>query len=972
MNRSQFINAASSEKLTLAIIKANKRVINFELESGTIYSKTVPFFVQSVKTVDTLLTKANSAAIVTGEFYYDSLEGKLYVDVGADTVDFEIIVTYKLHFSNNSITLPHDLLYTSPDVHFDGRIVGSPKFQSKVGINQDLVSTVGSGNLEIENSDGFLDDIYDDLIFENQEILIYSHNRFTPVSDAKLLFRGLISDKSFDSSKVVFNVKDDLFNLLGKVPQGVFTQEDGVNETSEGRTKRWVYGRVDGLKLQSLDQIGDGYSGAGLITSTPQKMGRFTIESSFFGSQILAPSDDLNDEFFKVYSPEVSYFCYINVAGGATVPVPADFTGVSIPIASGLTGATKITTLFGSIKTALTPYFTVLSNPSSSVAYFENKTVGSAAVPDTSSISELTSNNLGLEIVGSYDTTVSGVGTSFISSLASGDTIFAASQELTVSRVVSDTLLELDDAPEGGFSSVPYVISPERGVTIKNREFFVAEHACAQVETTVVNPRQLNRIQVSSTSGFSPGDLLTINGESVQVKNIAPNNIIVLQQNIINLPSSGDIVTRQPIQNVYIDGYKVNRSDFTINNAVGECSITLSSDAEKNITRPRSSSSDLVFTNGSRFITGTINTDLLLNRDFIKPNNTAYSTYYQVLNVDSDGIELVSPFSEATVTDRGLYLSPNYIDDDTIVSCDVLGKTENGETDGTWIKTTAQVTIDLLNEVGVSSRINTESFNYTESLNNQLVSIALPLSPDSDTLSVKEVIDLMGRTTNTSLSLDNDLNIIYKSMTANAPTNPVIIGDSDVISWSVTSKSGKLYNYSVMNYRFSDVKNSTLESGSKTFRKISKFVTNYVGTEKTIERDIYLYDEFDANIAAERVLYYNALSLTEIKVFTDLRLEGLSIGDVVQLEFARLYKRFGGEGRKKLAIVVGRSVTGNRIELTLTDLGNTFNTSAFVTPNDALDFDLASEDDKLKHGYITDANGVVNNDDASAQTNKIS
>lgn len=76
--------------------------------------------------------------------------------------------------------------------------------------------------------------------------------------------------------------------------------------------------------------------------------------------------------------------------------------------------------------------------------------------------------------------------------------------------------------------------------------------------------------------------------------------------------------------------------------------------------------------------------------------------------------------------------------------------------------------------------------------------------------------------------------------------------------------------------------------------------------------------------------------------------------------------------RKKVCVVVGRQVDGETVILSLTDLGNIYNRSSIITPNDAPDFSAASEDEKILYGYITDNQGIIDDDENSANINLIS
>lgn len=845
-NRSEFISAQASEKVTLAQVEANAPLREWTLQSGDIYTKVVSYFVIGMYQGDTALSEAASSSVTEGEWYYDTATSTIYIHVtgGGDPGLVETIVRYQFHFADAPITASYDLINTSAHVHYDGRIMQAPGYKHKIGTEQKLTSVIGSGVLKLENTDAGLDDIFDTLFFENREVRIYSWNRDLDFDSARIIFRGRITNKTYSSDAVEFRIKDNLFDLEQPVPQDPYTDDDDVNEDIKGRYKRWVYGRVDGLKFQSVDQIGDGFSIGGTVEGSP-----------------------------------------------AT-------------------------------------------------------------------------------------TTLTGTGTTFLADCSPDDTITIGTQEFTVESVQSDTSLTLDTEPRFAFTAQTATLKPNIPTTNKNREFFVAGHATATLSTTVTSVIQFNRIGLASVDGFQAGDFIEFaTGERIEIKNIDNiNNIVVLQQNVILQPSIGSTATRQPVQKVFVEGESVNDDDFSITNNTTETKITLDSDTEFNLARTVSLGFDATFTNGSRSVTTTDPVDLreiIKPRDWVRPTDLSFTTFYEVLQVDEQSFELRTSFADPNHTGATEGKLPDYIGDDTILSGDVLGRTKDGTPSGTWIQTAADVVLDLLTEINVPA-INTASFATAAEDNRELVSVALPLSPTGSQPSVKSVVDLLNKSVNGSLTLDNDLQLKYKILLAELDPNLTEISDNDVVRWSIRSTNNESIRNSLIRYRHQDIVRATLDSGANAITFSSDFVKNYIGTNKSNELDIYLYNVRSARVAAHRDVYYRSLSRADITIESDLRLENVEIGDQVLLNFDRLYKRLGDpSSRKKVAVVVGKQVTGQRTILELTDLGNIYNRTAIITDNAAPDFSAATEDEKLKLGFITDNRGIIDNDETTLNVNLI-
>lgn len=842
--RDEFTRASSSEKITLAQINAKARLYVFTGPVSNIYSKQVPYFVEALKQNDTDMTKVSDVgSVVGGTFFYDietsTLHTRLTGDVDPKTV--ELIVTYKFFYADKGLTLPHDLQNISDDVFYEGRIVTAPGYKHKIGIDQGLTSLVGEGTLHLKNQDGGLDGTFDKLIFENQSVTIYSWNPDLDPEDSRVIYRGQVTNKTFDGTDVKFKIKDQIFNLLDSPPLEQYTEADFVSDSVQGQFKRLVYGRVDGLRCQSTDQIADGFTITGTVSAVANEL------------------------------------------------------------------------------------------------------------------------------------LVSGTGTLFLSEVKQGDTIIVGNQQFDIEEVLDDTSLTIGDETEYAFSGQSAILKPSRGVSFKNRTFLSTGHVCAEVTHTIVNTPQFNRVVLDSTDGLFSGDFIEFNetSERLEIKTVAPGNLVVLQQNMVLKPTNGTTITRQPIQEVYVGTRRVNANDYVINNSISGCGITLDSDVEFNLARSKNTVFSATFTNASRdvnFTTSEVALDEVFTPgDWIKPNDVTYTTFYEVVNVLETSITLATAFADATITETVEQKVPEYLTDDSIVSVNILGKTIDGTASGTWISNAAQVQKDLITSIGISV-YNTASFDEGELDSPQLISMAIPENFTSKTPpTVKTLVDNISKSVNSSLTLDNDLLIKFKTLNVVTGENIPVIMDSDVIDWKISTTNGKTFKTVFSRYRFTDVDLSTQEDGNKAFSFDSEFVKRYIGTNKVDELNLYLYKDRDAEIATHRHSYYNRLSVATMTITTDLRLEDIEIGEVVIADLQKLYRRLGTDDhRKKVMLVIGKTLTGARTELILSDLGNTFNTSSYITPNDAPDYLAATEDEKMIYGFITDNQGITEDEEDTA------
>jgi hypothetical protein len=846
MNRSDFITAQSSEKLVLAVVEARRRISDFTVYSGTVYNKVVSAFVVNVYNGTSTLTGATSVGGVTsGKWFYDSVNSLLYVNVGSDPINSEIIVDFNFFFSSGALVAPHDLAL-GPHVQFEARIKSAPGYAHKIGVDQGLTSVVGSGDLRLDNTDGALDGIYDQYFFDGRRVSVYSYCRKLPISDAKIIFSGRVTNKSFDSDEIILKVKDAIFDLSQIIPLVPYTDSDNVVSSVKGKYKRWAYGRLNGFKCQSVDQIGEGYT----ITGT-----------------------------------------------------------VSADVAQAI---------------------------------------------------------------------LSGSGTSFLSQCSPGDKLTIGSQEFTIDSIQSNTSLTLGSDVAYSFSGQTASLVPEIPTVTKNREFIVTGHPCAELTKQVVKVVQFNRLVLNDTTGLLAGDFVEMvdTSERIEIRNVAPGNIIVLRQNMIDLPAVGTDVVRQPIQSVYIGKNKLRSEDFSLSNGPNELTLTIDSDAEYNLARTVNLGFSATFTNGSRTVTTADDIDLrdvVSPRDWISPSGISYTTFYEILAVDETTITLRTNFADTTTTDDVEGKLPEYVGDDTIVSADILGKTSSGLADDTWISTAAGTIRDILSVLGTPTAfINEQSFADSSVLNDHVVSLPIPFSASGGQTTAKDVIDKLNSSVKTSLTLDNELRIKIKNMNPTIETNIREIGDHEVIKWSSTGTSNAIVSSIVARYRHTDIDRNTQESGASAVSFTSSFVEKYIGLSGGTEIDLYVYDTDSAQILAEREVFYRSLGRTEFQIETDLRLEDVEIGDQIILNFARLYKRFGDSAsRKKVVMVIGKTNTGERTKLVCTDISNVYNRAAFIADNATPDYATSDEDEKLRNGYITDAQGLVDNIDDTANTNLI-
>jgi len=815
------------QKHTLAMIDPSERVILWTLDSGAIYKRNTDYMVIDVRNDSTSLTEASSAALNAGEWYFDKPNKELFIRMGDDSnpANSFITLTYRLFFSTHSGILPYDLSPGSFEVDYCGCIKSvSPFSQGIDPQDQSGISLESSGNISfLLNS--FWQSNFDKLFWENKNITIYSY--LPESTESTKIFEGEVTDKTYSTRGVSFRVRDFVHKLSTPITANLYSSSDGdISDSVIGKPKRTIYGQVDGVRCQQLDQTLLGYDLTGTV-------------------------------------------------GG---------------------------------------------------------TIGSAVMP--------------------------GVGTSFLAECSPDDTISftvnSVDLEFKIESVDSDTQITLSEESEIIFSGASATILPAIPYRAKNREFMVAGHKLREPTTTVSAIIDTNKIEVADVSDIFAGDTIVIDGNITRtVKRISGSRITTTQ---VFTASVSDSVSKAPISKAWFNSRElVVVRDWTPTNST-ESKITLNSLAEFNQTLPKSvRGTSVAFTNGSRNIVGTatrFTTDLKI-RDWVRSTDLNHTDWYEILDIVDDLNAIVRVAYAGTNFDGDTEKkNVTYINDESTVTVDTAGK-ENSS--GIWVKTASDVVKDVLTNAGVTN-LNTGSFATSKIEAPYIVSLALPLDRVGNLPTTKAVINLMNQSVFGSLVSRNDYTVAYDILSAERPSETEdIIGDDDILDFSVKSKSEVIQNINVR-HSHQDADKITGESAFSVESYASDFVSNTIEVTKGKEIDLYLYESADTQTMAQRIVFINSLtqSVVELKG-GGLYLADKEINDKLYFSFDHMYSRFGSASdQSKIGIISSIKKNGDKVDVSVSDLGNLFNRVAAISPNTASDFSSATASELVLNGFIVD------------------
>jgi len=567
----------------------------------------------------------------------------------------------------------------------------------------------------------------------------------------------------------------------------------------------------------------------------------------------------------------------------------------------------------------------------------------------------------GTSSISATSPTVTGVGTLYLSEVFSGDEIvfFFADEEYkyTVESVASNTSLRLTDESEITLTAQKPILSPERPWRERNRRWHLAGHELSESQAVITQVINARTFIVDNTSDFQQGDVVTINGTKTAIDRLSGSQII-LEQSIFPIPLIDNIIFKDPVLAAYYGNRRlIPGRDFTLSNA-GEAIIEIDPLAEFNIAKERlsgvsgSNGFTLTFTNGSRNVNTTATVDLrtiLKPKDWIRPVTQSTPTWFEVSSVYERTVVLVSNYNTTTRTDYARIKNVDIIGDESLITVDCYGIAHEGR----WVKTASQAVKQLIKEDAGFLVVNEDSFSQAESDCRYTISMVVPDGIGDDLPLIRDVITKINQSVFGSLYGNSSSLVSYSIVNTRRPSDLSIIRDDDIISWESDS-SNTIVNKTIVFFRpFIDTSNGSPSFLVEEFD--SDFVNKYVKIKNTRELTCYLYDRSAAETMAQRIAFYNSLSSLKLTIKGKALFFDYAVNDRLYLELDRLFKRYGSSSNKKIGIVSSVKKGQYDSEIVVNDMGNIFNRCPSIAISGTTSFSTASDDDKVKYGFILDS-----------------
>lgn len=567
-------------------------------------------------------------------------------------------------------------------------------------------------------------------------------------------------------------------------------------------------------------------------------------------------------------------------------------------------------------------------------------------------------------------------GLNFLDELSPEDeiTIFLGNTDFRyrIKSVDSDTQATLSDEIEAAFVGIEGFVEPEIPYRKINRKFHLCSGSLFEKTTTITKLIDKARIEVVNTDDLFPEDIIKIGTELNSIRRISGNTII-LNSTISSIVPIGTSVTKPPVSRIqYRNDIPLDLTidrDWTIINA-SDVVLELNDLAEFNATTQRAFSFNLEFTNGSREITTTDSVNFktdLKPRDWIKSSDINHDVWYEILEVNEQSLKIRSPYLGDTANQDYFIKNVSYIDDETLILFDSVGLADQS---GEWIKTGADVVRFLVNE-DAQIDVNLQSFEDASKEIPYIISKIEPQEVGGSIRTIKQIVKDINDSILGSLHTDSNLEVVYNVIDPRKPSETEILLDDDVIDWTVSSSNRIIKGVNAFYRPFID--RFTGENTFKRYDHESTFVNRLIGTKEERNVNLYLFEDDKAKIMAERIAFYNSLSSAIVSVRSKLNLSLKSLNDKLWINFDRLYGRFGSNVSQKIGIINKITFNGRDTRVEFNDLGNVFNRSLNIAPNDAPNYSTASSEDKLFNGHIVSNDEELPdlNDEDSAFTQRL-
>lgn len=534
----------------------------------------------------------------------------------------------------------------------------------------------------------------------------------------------------------------------------------------------------------------------------------------------------------------------------------------------------------------------------------------------------------------------------------------------TVKSIELVDSLTLSEAWTGSGGTGTLLVKPKGGRRWMNRLFLLAGHALREPVTTVATAGDYQQFTLTDATDFLPGDTVIIGSETQTILRTF-GNVVRLNGPLNSAPAVGATVTRPAVTNVYLNERLLTVTrDYTYSAADG--TLTLDTEAEFNVAPVVSISGTLAFTNGvsSRTVNGTSTffKSELKPGDWITQPGT--SDWFEIKNIDSDTSLQLRNVSTISYSGAATAKKPEYYEEGkTVLSCDVLGATEDGTTSGTFIKDGPSIVKDLLTRAGLASFLATSSFTTAAAVAPYRLGIAIPDKySDAEAPLYRDVIARVNQSIFGALVQNEDFQLEYTTLSPRIPVSHTKFTKVDILSFQIQSDAERVVSAVNVGYLHKEYEPVSKKESQSISTKTSKTGTYLVQTDKEFDTDSLLVTSRDASIFASRWAFLLGVASSIVQIQTKLQGARLQVTDKVEVEHEKFYERPGSSDTRKIAGIQYLKKSFGTVTIELEDLANAFSRCCIISAGGTANYSNSTEAQRARYGFITDSYGMMGND----------
>ena len=1009
----QFTKQSASQKITLVHLDM-KREVKVYTTAGTTHTRSEDFFVVAVE--------VNGEA---GTFTFTPSTNSLSITFDGDLAAQEVIVTYRLFLADFDVIATNDLTLTGTDVKYQGLVKRVPGFSTALNFASSNKTVIGTGSLALDNSTGYFNELLELYRFENKVFSAYSWSPSIPINEHKIIYRGTTAQATIQNDTLNFRVKDSIFSLNNQLPLTQFNSTE-VIERDRSRFKKSVFGKVNGMRVQSVSQNGDGYPLTGTIGSEAgatlvEGVGTNFLEElvprdkiivggitltirkviNNFALTVTAAIDGTITAASAVVQPSRQWYNrnrLYSVANHAlkqfqtTITRFIDLRRIGVTSSDGFEAGDTVTILGEAyIIDRLSKVYNDTSNTTTTDVIVLARTLSSNNMPvlnDTITTREIS--NVEVIEVPIIDANVAISNTfnteSFITlsddaeqvaaveGVFGGDITAVSGTDYFISGSPTIQVLTGTNTTSTNFLGTHIRLSEEDNTTAEGkfiwfgpqediREFTTTAAALVNfdqgdiyLDTTTEDYIGIKSAGVNATDSINLGSQ---EPTRVQLESGQTNNVLITSNKLM--------IALNVLRSIWLFDFVIaNTTNFTwkffTNQGISVVANTISGGTANAF------GSTLSLTSGSTPATEISLSESVVPRDLIKTQSQ--SDFFQVVQSELTFVQ-VSTTIPLDLTEAGLFKNPIYATDTGLVTLSAFGQTRDGTVGGIFVKTPADACRKILDDNGLTSFIAADTFTDGSANEDFDIGIYAPFKIGDKPPTVLSMINKITLTGLASIGLNDNFQLKYQLLNGFKPTT---LDDIRVIrNNEITNRADEdlepspLFRYTIRNidanYDFGEA-----DPNDKLIRLEDVKIGRLTDLATTQEVDLYTTDLSRATNIADRFLNYSQRFNRVISFRGSLSLADVNIGDIVLLDILEL-RNLRDNNIPFIGMVTDFYRDGKTVGMSVEDFGGLFKRAAGLSASTVGTFATSTEREKLLGTFLTDANGIIDNDETTLDLN---